>query len=47
MAQVDLSLLEEQSHQVIALSSLIFGGIVDSEPQIDSRRIISFCRDST
>jgi len=47
MARVDPSLQVVKSHQVIALHSLIFGDNVDSEPQVGSRRIMSFCRLST
>jgi len=44
MARVDPSLQVVESHLVIALHSSILGDIVDSEPQVASRRIISFGR---
>jgi len=47
MAQVDPSLQVVKSHQVVALHSSILGDIVDSEPRVGSRRMISFCRQST
>jgi len=31
-------------HRVIAIDSSIFGEIVDSEPRVSSRRMISICR---
>jgi len=47
MARVDPSLQEVKSRQVITPHSWIMGDIVDSEPRVGSRRIISFCRYST
>jgi len=47
MARVNPSLQEVKSREVIALHSLILGDIVDSEPRVGSRRIISLCRYST
>ena len=46
-ARVDPSLQVVKSHQVIGLHSSTLGDIVDSEPQVDSRGIISFSRYST
>jgi len=44
MAWVDPSLQVVKSHQVVALHSMILGDIVDSEPQVGSRQMISFRR---
>jgi len=44
MACVDPILEVVKSRQVIALHSSIFGEIVESEPEVSSRRIILYCR---
>jgi len=44
MARVDPSLQVVKSCQVIALHSSILGDIVDSEPRVGSRGIISVYR---
>jgi len=44
MARVDPSLREVKSHQVIAHHSLLLGDIGDTERQVGSRQIMSFCR---
>jgi len=40
IAQVDPTLQEETSHQLIALHLLILSDIADSEPSVNSHRIV-------